>query len=115
VVNKNQKDYLKDLAIYSGGAVTGMVVDATVANLYAASGLPVVGIGTLKIDDILLLAAEGLGGYYLYKKGRKDLTKFVMSMFAMTVAIEVGEAIMAAMPTAATYMRTPQTTRYVVS
>lgn len=115
MVNKNQKDYLKDLAIYSGGAVTGMLVDAGVANLYAASGLPVVGIGTLKIDDMLLLAAEGLGGYYLYKKNKKDLAKFVMSMFAMTVAIEVGEAIMSAMPTAATYIRSPQTTRYVIA
>ena len=115
MVNKTQKDYLKDLAVTSGGAVTGMLVDAGVSNAWNAANLPIIGIGTFHLDDALLLLAEGLGGYYLHKKGKKDWRNFVIGMFAMTVAIEVGEAVMSAFPTAAAYVQTPRTTSYVVA
>ena len=75
-----QKSYIKDLAVVSAGGVTGMLVDSAVANAYSASGLPVVKLGTLGIDDILLLAVEGIGGYYLRKKKHIDASNFVIGM-----------------------------------
>ena len=123
IINKPQKDYIKDLAVVSAGGVTGMLVDSAVANAYGASGLPIVKLGTLGIDDILLLAAEGIGGYYLRKKGHKTASDFVIGMFAGTVILEVGEAIMsavspiarAAQVTAARINGVSQVTRYVIA
>ena len=120
-ISKNVKDYGKDLAIISTGALTGMAVDTLVANALAGTALP--GIGTLKLDDILLLAVEGVGGYYLRKKGHKDSSNFVIGMFASTLMIEVGEAIISAMTTAvraagvgqSRIAASTQTTRYVIA
>ena len=95
-INKKQKDYLTDLAVVTGGAVTGMLVDSGVNQLWVGAGLPAVGIGTFHLDDMLLLLAEGVGGYYLYKKGKKKSTNFVIGMFAATAMYEIGEAIMSA-------------------
>ena len=127
VINKNQKDYLKDLAIISVGGLTGMAVDTALANGWSAAGLPIIGLGTFNLDDAILLVAEGILGYWLYKRdktGKKLAAKFVIGMFAMTVAIELGEAIIAALNpiTRAVAMNNqrlavinPQVTRYVVA
>ena len=121
IISKDVQDYGKDLAIYSTGALTGMAVDTAVANVFAGTALP--GIGTLKIDDLLLLAGEGILGYYLRKKGHKDSSNFVIGMFGATLMIEVGEAIISAMTQAvraagagqARIAATTQTTRYIIS
>ena len=118
-----QKSYIKDLAVVSAGGVTGMLVDSAVANAYSASGLPIVKIGTLGIDDIILLLAEGIGGYYLAKKKHKTASNFVIGMFVGTVILEVGEAIMAAVSpiaraaqvTATRINGVSQVTRYVIA
>ena len=114
MVNKNNKDFLKDMGIMAGGAVAGALTDWGVAMAYSASGLPIIGVGTLKADDMLLLAAEGGAAYYMHTKGKKDIRNFLLSMFGMTVAIEVVEAIASTMSPAVTaHVRTPQMTSQV--
>jgi len=117
VVNKNTKDFLKDLGVISGGAVAGMLADWGVSMGWTAAGFPVVGVGTLKVDDILLLAAEGGGAYYMHTKNKKDFRNFLLAMFGMTVAIEVGELIMSTIPITAAYVKTPQlqVSKYIVA
>jgi len=119
MVSKTNKDFLKDLGIIAGGSVAGMLADWGVSSAWTSANLPIVGVGTLNIDDILLLAAEGGGAYYMHKKNKKDLRNFLLAMFGMTVAIEVGELIMSSLPVASAYVKTPQMTaqvsKYVVA
>ena len=124
VINNNQKGYLKDLAIISVGGVTGMAVDTALSNGWNAANLPIIGLGTFHLDDAILLIAEGFLGYYLRKKGHKDASTFVIGMFAMTVAIELGEAIISALTpitraVAGSNQRlsiiNPQVTRYLIA
>lgn len=117
MVNQKTNNFLKDMGILAGGSVAGALLDWGVSMGWTAAGLPVVGLGTLKLDDIILLAAEGGGAYYADKKNKKNTRNFLLAMFGMTVAIEVVEAIASAMP--AVYIKTPQTvvqtSKYIVA
>ena len=127
VINNNQKGYLTDLAVISVGGLTGMAVDTAISNGWNAANLPIIGLGTFHLDDAILLIAEGFLGYWLYKRdktGKKLAAKFVIGMFAMTVAMELGEIIISALNpiTRAVAMNNqrlavinPQVTRYVVA
>ena len=97
MVSKMQKDYLTDLAVISVGGVTGMAVNQAVSSAWQAANLPIIGVGTFNIDNALVLAGEGLLGYYLYKKGYKNSSKFVIGMFGMSIALELGQAILSAL------------------
>ena len=115
MVSKDNKDFLKDLGVITGGSVAGMLADWGLAEAWSAANLPTVGVGTLMVDDILLLALEGGGAYYMHTKKKTDTRNFLLAMFGMTVAIEVGEAIMTMMAPTVAYVRPPQLTSYVVA
>ena len=118
MVNKNNKDFLKDMGIMAGGSIAGALLDWGVSMGWTAAGLPIVGVGTLHADDILLLAVEGGSAYYAHTKDKKNTRNFLLSMFGMTLAIEVVEAIASAIPIVA-YVKTPRTvtqvSKYIVS
>ena len=118
MVSKSTKDFLKDMGVIAGGSIAGALVDWGASMAYSASGLPIIGVGTLMADDIILLAVEGGAAYYAHTKNKKATRNFLLSMFGMTLAIEVIEAIATAIPMAA-YVKTPQTatqvSKYVVA
>ena len=122
-ISKNVKDYGKDLAIISTGALAGMAVDTAIGNLWNAGNLPQIGVGTFNLEDLILLAIEGAGGYYLRKKGHKDSSNFVIGMFASTILLEVGEAVLSIVNQAVNaasvgqsrLVANTQTTRYVIA
>ena len=120
MVSKDNKDFLKDTGIMAVGSIAGALTDWGVAIAWNSAGLPIVGVGTLHVDDMLLLAVEGGAAYYAHTKKKKDIRNFLLSMFGMTIAIEVVEAIASMMSPAVTaYVRTPQmasqVSKYVVA
>lgn len=86
-------DFLIDLATMAGGAAIGVVVDRVVGDAWAKAGLPVAGLGPVQIDDVLLMFTEGLGAYWMDKKGMKELRNVLIGMFGATVAMEVYEGL----------------------
>lgn len=92
-------EFIKDFAVITGGALTGLVTDQLVGIAWFESGLPLdvlpPPLQQLHIDDILVLVAEGLGAWYLDSIGEKDLRNFVIGMFAEAASMEVYEALVA--------------------
>ena len=93
-----------------------MLTDWAVAYAWTEAGLPIVGVGTLHIDDILLMFSEGMGAYWMHTKNQKEIRNFLIGMFSATLMIEVGEAVMQYLhPTAAVARAAPAPVRYVVT
>ena len=86
-------DFLKDLAITTGGAVIGLLVDQAVGIAWVGAGLPMVGLGSVHADDALLMLSEGLGAYWTHTKKMTDVRNFLLGMFGVKVAMEVYEGL----------------------
>ncbi|MBA7493689.1 hypothetical protein ES702_04251 [subsurface metagenome] len=84
---------LKNFAELIGGAVIAVPIDRKLGDLWAEAGLPMIGIGPLHLDDLLLLLFEGAGAYLAISKGYKDIATILLGMFCSTVALETYEAL----------------------
>lgn len=90
-------DFLKDLGIIVGGAVTGLAVDIAVGTAWGAAGLPMqifpAPLQELHLDDLLELFSTGLGAYWMHTKDMKEVRNFLIGMFGEILAFEVYEAL----------------------